>query len=90
MTGEAHFTLAGEASDWPDPVRPIVVPAGVRHSEGNLGSVDVEGVVELRPALRTKEFHEAVAGLVADGSDHLRGVPEEPAPARCHLLALPP
>ena len=56
----------------------MVVPAGVRHSEGNLGSVEIEGVVELRPALRTKEFHEAVAGLVADGRTTSRGAPKNP------------
>jgi hypothetical protein len=53
-------------------------PAGVRHSEGNLGSIAIEGVVELRPALRTKEFHEAVAGLVADGRTTSRGAPKHP------------
>jgi hypothetical protein len=55
-----------------------VVPAGVRHSEGNIGSVEIEGVVELRPALRTKEFHEAVAGLAADGRTTARGAPKNP------------
>jgi hypothetical protein len=55
-----------------------VVPAGVRHSEGNLGSVEIAGVVELRPALRSKEFHEAVAGLVADGRTTPRGAPKNP------------
>ena len=53
-------------------------PPGVRHSEGNLGSVEIAGVVELRPALRTKEFHEAVAGLVADGRTTPRGAPKNP------------
>jgi hypothetical protein len=32
------------------------VPAGVPHSEGNPGPGEIEGVVELRPALLTKEF----------------------------------
>ena len=53
ISGEAHFTLdskvhiagAGET---------VVVPAGVRHSEGNHGSVEIEGVVELRPALNPR------------------------------------
>ena len=35
-------------------------------------------VVELRPAQRTKEFHEAVAGLVADGRTTRRGAPKNP------------
>jgi hypothetical protein len=51
----------------------LIVPAGTAHSEGNLGDVNIEGVVELRPALRTKEFHDAVAGLVADGRTTARG-----------------
>ncbi len=76
-TGEAHFTLDGEeqvarAGDT------IVVPAGVRHSEGNTGSAEIVGRVELRPALRTKELHEAFAGLVADGKTTPRGAPKNP------------
>ena len=51
----------------------IVVPAGVPHSEGNPGPAEIEGVVELRPALHTKEWHEALAGLVADGKTTPRG-----------------
>jgi mannose-6-phosphate isomerase-like protein (cupin superfamily) len=63
-SGEARFTLDGEelmarAGDT------VVVPAGVRHSEGNPGRAEVRAIVELRPALRSKEFHEAVAGLAA-------------------------
>jgi hypothetical protein len=56
----------------------IVVPPGAPHSEGNTGSVDIEGTVELRPALRTKEFHEALAGLVNDGRTTSRGAPKNP------------
>jgi quercetin dioxygenase-like cupin family protein len=76
-SGEAHFTLNGEArvaraGDT------VIVPPGARHSEGNKGPADVEGVVELRPALRSKEFHEAIAGLVADGATSSRGAPKNP------------
>ena len=87
-SGQARFTLDGEelvarAGDT------VVVPAGVRHSEGNPGPAEIQAVVELRPALRSKEFHEAVAGLAADGKTTPRGAPRNP-PAGCHLLALPP
>ena len=54
------------------------MPAGVPHSEGNPGPGEIEGVVELRPALLTKEFHEALAGLVADGKTTPRGAPKNP------------
>jgi len=77
VAGEAHFTIAGKQTT-AKAGETIVVPAGVRHSEGNLGSVEIAGVVELRPALRTKEFHEAVAGLVADGRTTPRGAPRNP------------
>jgi hypothetical protein len=56
----------------------IVVPAGVPHSEGNPGPGEIEGIVELRPALRAKELHEAFAGLVADGKTTPRGAPRNP------------
>jgi len=56
----------------------VVVPAGVPHSEGNPGPGEIEGVVELRPALRAKEWHEALAGLVADGKTTPRGAPRNP------------
>ncbi len=76
-SGEARFTLDGEeliarAGDT------VVVPAGMRHSEGNPGPAEVQAVVELRPALRSKEFHEAVAGLAADGRTTPRGAPRNP------------
>ena len=77
LAGEAHFTIAGQEAT-AKAGETIVVPPGVRHSEGNLGSAEIAGVVELRPALRTKEFHEAVAGLVADGRTTTRGAPKNP------------
>jgi mannose-6-phosphate isomerase-like protein (cupin superfamily) len=77
VSGEAHFTLeggeraigAGES---------IVVAAGVRHAEENRGSVEVVGVVELRPALNTRQMHEAFAGLAADGMANASGAPRSP------------
>src|ERR1022692_4240946 len=62
LAGEARFTLGGEERV-AGAGETIVVPAGVRHSEGNPGPAEITAVVELRPARRTKEFHEAVAGL---------------------------
>jgi quercetin dioxygenase-like cupin family protein len=76
-TGEAHFTVNGEARTV-GPGETIVVPAGVRHSESNPGSVVIEGVVELRPAFRSKEMHEAFAGLAAEGKTTSRGAPKNP------------
>ena len=75
--GEARFTLNGEehrarAGDT------IVVPAGVPHVVGNTGSIEVEAIVERRPGLRAKEWHEALAGLVADGKTSPRGAPKNP------------
>ena len=77
LAGEAHFTLNGE-EHMAGAGETVVVPAGVPHSEGNPGPVEIEGVVELRPALRTKEWHEALAGLVADGKTTPRGAPRNP------------
>ena len=37
-----------------------------------------QAVVELRPALQAKEWHEALAGLVADGKTTPRGAPKNP------------
>jgi len=77
LAGEARFTLDGEehlarAGDT------IIVPAGVRHSEGNPGPAEITAVVELRPALNSKQWHEALAGLVADGRTTPRGAPKNP------------
>jgi quercetin dioxygenase-like cupin family protein len=75
--GEAHFTLDGEARV-AGAGETIVVPAGVRHSEGNPGPAEVQAVVEIRPALNSKQWHEALAGLVADGKTTPRGAPKNP------------
>src|SRR5450755_3832668 len=76
-SGEAHFTLSGEERVV-GPGETIVVPAGIRHSEINPGSVQIEGVVELRPALHSKEMHEAFGGLAAEGKATPRGAPKNP------------
>jgi quercetin dioxygenase-like cupin family protein len=59
LAGEAHFTLGGEQRT-ARAGETIVVPAGVPHSEGNPGPGEIEGIVELRPALHAKEFHQAL------------------------------
>jgi diguanylate cyclase (GGDEF)-like protein len=75
--GDAHFMLNGEERVV-GPGETLDVPAGVPHSEGNPGSVDVVGVVELRPALHTKQMFEAFAGLAAEGKTTSRGAPKNP------------
>ena len=77
LAGEAHFTLDGQ-QHVARAGETVVVPAGVRHSGGNPGPGEITAVVELRPAQRSKEFHEAVAGLVADGRTTRRGAPRNP------------
>ncbi len=75
--GEAHFTVNGEERVV-GAGEAIVVPVGIRHSESNPGSVAIEGVVELRPALHSKEMHEAFGGLAAEGKTTPRGAPKNP------------
>jgi quercetin dioxygenase-like cupin family protein len=77
VAGEARFTLNGQ-EHVAKAGETIVIPAGVRHSVGNPGRAEIDGVVERRPALQAKEFHEAVAGLVADGKTTPAGAPKNP------------
>jgi len=77
LAGQAHFTLNGQ-HHVAGAGQTIIVPAGVPHSEGNPGPDEIDGIVELRPALRAKELHEAFAGLVADGKTTPRGAPRNP------------
>jgi mannose-6-phosphate isomerase-like protein (cupin superfamily) len=75
--GEAHFIVAGEHRV-AGPGETLVVPAGVPHSESNPGSVAIEGVIELRPALHTKQMFEAFGGLSSEGRTTARGAPRNP------------
>lgn len=77
LSGVARFTLNGKPL-LAEAGQTVVVPAGVPHSEGNSGTVDVQGTVELRPALRTRQWHEALAGLAADFRCTGRGAPRNP------------
>jgi hypothetical protein len=47
-------------------------------SRGTIDSVEVVGVIELRPALGTKEMFEAFAGLAVEGKATPRGAPKNP------------
>ena len=60
------------------PGETLVVPIGVPHSEWNPGSIPVEGSIELRPALHTKEMFEAFGGLGSEGKTTARGAPKNP------------
>jgi hypothetical protein len=75
--GEAHFLVDG-VEHVVGAGETIVVPIGARHSECNRGSVSIEGVVELRPALATRQMHEAFAGLASEGKTDARGAPKNP------------
>jgi len=77
VTGEAHFTLNGE-NRVVGAGETLVVPVGARHSEANPGQAEIVGVVELRPALRSREMHEAFAGLSTEGKTTPRGAPKNP------------
>lgn len=77
VAGEARFTLNG-AEHVARAGQTVVVPVGVPHSVGNPGPAEIDGVVERRPALRAKEFHESLAGLIADGKTTPAGAPKNP------------
>jgi quercetin dioxygenase-like cupin family protein len=76
-TGQAHFTVNGNERIV-GPGETIVVPIGIRHSESNRGAIPIEGIVELRPGLRSKEMHEAFGGLASEGKTTSRGAPKNP------------
>jgi hypothetical protein len=45
----------------------LLSPTARLLSEGNPGPAEIEGIVELRPALRAKQLEKAFADLVAGG-----------------------
>ena len=77
VAGEARFTLNGH-EHVATAGQTVVIPAGVPHSVQNPGPAQIDGIVERRPALQAKEFHEAVAGLAADGKTTPAGAPKNP------------
>jgi quercetin dioxygenase-like cupin family protein len=76
-SGVARFTVNGQPLI-AEAGQTVIVPAGVPHSEGNPGTVDVVGLVELRPAFEARQWHEALAGLAADFRCTPRGAPTNP------------
>jgi quercetin dioxygenase-like cupin family protein len=76
-SGVAHFTMNGSPII-AEAGQTVVVPPGVPHSEGNAGTEDVFGIVELRPGFQARQFHEALAGLAADFRCTARGAPRNP------------
>jgi quercetin dioxygenase-like cupin family protein len=77
LAGEAHFTVNGQ-EHVARAGQTVVIPAGVPHAVQNTGPAQIDGIVERRPALQAKEFHEAVAGLAADGKTTPAGAPKNP------------
>lgn len=76
-SGRARFTVNGR-EQVAEAGQTVVIPAGVPHSVRNPGTAEIDGIVERRPARQAKEFHEAVAGLVADGKTTPAGIPRNP------------
>lgn len=75
--GEGHFTVDGEEQV----VRAgetLAIPPGSRHTEWNGSEEEIHGFIEFRPALKAKELHEALAGVVNDGRASARGAPRNP------------
>ena len=65
-------------SSWPERARRSSSRRASRTPRETPDQAEIDGIVELRPALRTKEWHEALAGLVADGKTTPRGAPRNP------------
>jgi hypothetical protein len=63
---------------WPDRARRSSCRPACRILRATPGPAEIEGIIELRPALHAKELHEAFAGLVADGKTTPRVAPRNP------------
>ena len=59
-SGEAHFTLNGEARV-ARAGETVIVPAGARHSEGNAGPADVVGYYDEIPGILRIAGHSRIA-----------------------------
>jgi quercetin dioxygenase-like cupin family protein len=69
IEGKVTVCTAGET---------VAVPAGVRHSFANRGTVPVEATLEIRPALRMEQVFESLAGYSRDGKAGAGGLPRNP------------
>ena len=79
---EGEATLKVEATTLVlRPGQTAVVPAGTVHSERNVSGRVVRGIVELAPASKTAELHDALAGMATD-------LPHGPTGAPRNLLQL--
>jgi len=77
LQGEATFIVDGEKILL-TPGQSAVVPAGIVHSEANVSGRLVRGIVELTPASRTAELHDALAGISSDLPHTASGAPKSP------------
>jgi quercetin dioxygenase-like cupin family protein len=73
-SGDADFTVAGVTRTY-GAGDVVDVPAGTPHALHNTGSEPVVGWVELRPAGRSAELHDALAGLAGEGLTDATGRP---------------
>lgn len=77
LDGEATFIIADEKLIL-TAGQTAVVPAGVVHSEANVSGQLVHGIVELTPASRTAELHDALAGISSTMPHTAAGAPRNP------------
>jgi quercetin dioxygenase-like cupin family protein len=77
LEGEAELTVGKERITL-GPGQTAVVPPGVVHSEANNSGALVRGIVELQPASRTAELHDALAGISSNLPHAPNGAPTNP------------
>jgi len=77
LEGEAELTVGNERITL-GPGQTAVVPPGVVHSEANNSGTLVRGIVELQPASRTAELHDALAGISSNLPHTPTGAPKNP------------
>ncbi|HEV8024610.1 MAG TPA: cupin domain-containing protein [Candidatus Nanopelagicales bacterium] len=77
LEGEAELTVGSDRITL-GPGQTAVVPPGVVHSEANNSGTLVRGIVELQPASRTAELHDALAGISCDLPHTPTGAPKNP------------